>query len=350
MAELRILGPLELRGPTGNARLGGDKPRRLLGALALHAGEVVPVDRLIDLAWGDSPPRSARANLLTYLSSLRRALRPYAGLSIEARPPGYRLLGDSESLDWMRFLELADAAREVYPGDPGKAGLLLREALGLWRGPVLADVADGLTALQPRIAALAEARLSAQVLCLDADLLTGRHAEVLGELAELTRDHPLHEQLRGQHMLALYRCGRQAEALALFHQLREHLADELGVDPGPDLSRLYEAILRADPQLTQAPAVGVLDASVLIVLDSAAGRAQVRPLLPGSPGCLVLITGRSQLRGLAIREGAASVPLGPLAEPEAVTLLRRLLPGPRVDAEAGTSARSGCPPGSDWRR
>jgi len=249
VTELRILGPLELQGPTGRVGLGGDKPRRLLGALALHANKVVSADRLIDLAWGDSPPRSAHANLLTYLSSLRRALRSCAGLSIQARPPGYCLLGDSESLDWLRFLDLAGAAREVDPGDPGKAGLFLREALDLWRGPVLADVADRLTLLQPRIAALEEARLSAQVRCIEADLLAGRHAEVLGELAELTRDHPLHEQLRRQQMLALYRCGRQADALAVFHQLREHLADELGVDPGPGLGSLYEAILRADPQL-----------------------------------------------------------------------------------------------------
>jgi DNA-binding SARP family transcriptional activator len=465
VAELRILGPLELRGPTGSAGLGGDKPRRLLGALALHASEVVTADRLVDLAWGESPPRSAHANLLTYLSSLRRALRPCAGLSIEARPPGYRLLGDAQSLDWLRFLDLADAARQAHPADPGKAGLLLREALGLWRGPVLADVADRLTPLQPRIAALEEARLSAQVLCVEADLLAGRHAEVLGELAELTGGHPLHEQLRGQHMLALYRCGRPADALAVFHQLREQLRDELGVDPGPGLGRLYEAILRADPQLDHATAPGVPEAaapasgarpvmpprqlpggasaftgrrdelgrldefltgerdsvpvavisgspgvgktalalrwahrvqgrfpggtlfadlrgyapegaprtagevldgflralgvrdipagederaaafrtaldgkSVLIVLDNAASPAQVRPLLPGSPGCLVLVTSRSQLSGLAIREGAASVPLGPLAESEAVALLRRLLPGPRVDAEPGAAA------------
>jgi DNA-binding SARP family transcriptional activator len=245
-----------LTGRAGSARLGGDKPRRLLGALALHANEVVPADRLIDLAWGDSPPRSAHANLLTYLSGLRRALRSCDGLSIEARPPGYRLAADPQSLDWLRFLAVADAAREVRPADPAKAGLLLREALALWRGPVLADVADRLTLLQPRIAALEEARLSAQVLCVDADLLAGRQADLLGELAELTGDHSLHEQLRGQHMLALYRCGRQADALAVFHQLREQLRDELGVDPGPGLGRLYQAILRADPQLDYAAAPG----------------------------------------------------------------------------------------------
>ena len=249
LVELRILGPLELRGTTGSAVLGGDKPRRLLGALALHANEVLSADRLVDVVWGDSPPRSAHANLLTYLSSLRRCLRSCAGLSIEARPPGYRLLADSGSLDSIRFVALSDSAREVVAGDPRKAGLLLREALGLWRGPLLADVADKLILLQPRIAAFEEARLSAQVLCIETDLIAGRHAEVIGELAELTRDHPLHEQLRGQHMLALYRCGRQAEALAEFHQLREQLRDELGIDPGTELGRLYEAILHADSQL-----------------------------------------------------------------------------------------------------
>lgn len=254
VAELRILGPLELRRPAGGVGLGGDKPRRLLGALALHVGEVIPADRLIDIAWGDSPPRSAHANLLTYLSSLRRALRPCAGLCIEARPPGYRLLGDSGSIDWLRFLALTDASRQVFPADPGKAAVLLREALVLWRGPVLADVADRLTLPQPRIAALEEARLSAQVLCVEAEMLTGRHADIVGELAELTREHPLHERLRGQHMLALYRCGRQADALAVFHELRGQLRDELGVDPGPALGTLYEAILRADPRLDHAPA------------------------------------------------------------------------------------------------
>lgn len=288
VADLRILGPLELRGPAGSAGLGGDKPRRVLGALALRANEVVPADRLIDLAWGGSPPRSAHANLLTYLSSLRRVLRPCAGLSLEARPPGYRLLGDAGSLDWLRFLDLARAAREVDPGDPGKAGLLLREALGLWRGPVLADVADGLAPLQPRIAALEEARLSAQVRCIEADLRAGRHAEVLGELAELTRDHPLHEQLRGQHMLALYRCGRQADALAVFHQLREHLADELGVDPEPCLGRLYEAILRADPRLDHAPAP-----------DTTPSAAQARPVTPPRQRALAIRGDGGDLAGQA---------------------------------------------------
>src|SRR5262249_56034294 len=153
--------------------------------------------------------------------------------------------GDSGCVGSRGLVALSDSAREVVAGDPRKAGLLLREALGLWRGPLLADVADKLILLQPRIAAFEEARLSAQVLCIETDLIAGRHAEVIGELAELTRDHPLHEQLRGQHMLALYRCGRQAEALAEFHQLREPLRGELGREPGPEPGRLDAADLQA---------------------------------------------------------------------------------------------------------
>lgn len=254
MVVVRILGPLELGG--GGGGLGGQKPRRVLAVLALHANEVVAADRLMEAVWADDPPRSARANLLTYVSSLRRCLPAGGGLVIEARAPGYRLLAERGSLDWDVFSASAVSARRVVSRDPDRARLLLRAALGLWRGPVLADVADGLVSFAPRIAALEEARLGAQVLLMEAELRAGRAAEVVGELAELTQAHPLDERLCGLRMLALCQCGRQADGVEAYHRMRRRLREELGIDPGGELSGVFERVLRGDARLDagQAPA------------------------------------------------------------------------------------------------
>lgn len=343
---------------------------------------------------------------------------------------------------------------------PATAGKLLREALELWRGPALADVADGLPLLRPRIEALEEARLTALERRVRADLAVGRHRDLI---AELTSAYPLSEQLRAHQMVALYRGGRQADALAVFHRLRGQLDAELGIYPGPDLGRLYEAILRADPSLgsavsggaagslaaapsassalavprqlparvagftgrseplrdldaraaardqsvvitaiTGAPGVGKSALAVswahsvqaqfpdgtffanlrgydpagipaepgevlqgflralpvpadaipagdderaallrtsldrkraLIILDNAASPQQVRPLLPGSAGCAVVVTSRSRLSGLVARDGATRITLAPLPDVEAVALLRETVGSKRVEAE-----------------
>ena len=248
---LLVLGPLTLRGDAGVVRLGGAKPRRLLAALALNGGQMVSADRLIDVAWGDSPPRTARQNLHTYLWSLRRSLAAATGgrLVIQVQPPGYLLRIAPGDLDWHIFRELCSAAARCASSDPAAAGQLLHEALGLWRGPALADIADGLPLLDAWAAAMEEERLTALEQRIQADLATGWHRELTGELALLVAAYPFREQFRAHQMVALYRCGRQAEALAAFHQLREQLTDELGVDPSPKLHRLYEAMLRADAAL-----------------------------------------------------------------------------------------------------
>ena len=248
---LLVLGPLTLRGDAGVVRLGGAKPRRLLAALALNGGQMVSADRLIDVAWGDSPPRTARQNLHTYLWSLRRSLAAATGrrLVIQVQPPGYLLRIAPSDLDWHIFRELCSAAARCASSDPAAAGQLLHEALGLWRGPALADIADGLPLLDAWAAAMEEERLTALEQRIQADLATGWHRALTGELALLVAAYPFREQFRAHQMVALYRCGRQAEALAGFHQLRGQLADELGVDPSPKLNRLYEAMLRADAAL-----------------------------------------------------------------------------------------------------
>ena len=248
---LLVLGPLTLRGDAGVVRLGGAKPRRLLAALALNGGQMVSADRLIDVAWGDSPPRTARQNLHTYLWSLRRSLAAATGrrLVIQVQPPGYLLRIAPSDLDWHIFRELCSAAARCASSDPAAAGQLLHEALGLWRGPALADIADGLPLLDAWAAAMEEERLTALEQRIQADLATGWHRALTGELALLVAAYPFREQFRAHQMVALYRCGRQAEALAAFHQLRGQLTDELGVDPSPKLHRLYEAMLRADATL-----------------------------------------------------------------------------------------------------
>jgi DNA-binding SARP family transcriptional activator len=240
-----------LRGALGAVKLGGAKPRRLLAALALNTGRVISADRLIDIAWGELPPRTARQNLHTYLWSLRRSLAAAAGprLVIVERPPGYLLRAGPGALDLHRFRELCSAGRRCLPSDPVAGGTLLRQALGLWRGPALFDVADGLPQLAARLAAMEEERLTALEQRIRADLAAGRHGELVAELGELAAAYPFREQFLADQMVALYRCGRQAEALAAFHLLRERLADELGVDPSPGLSRLYVAMLRGDVTL-----------------------------------------------------------------------------------------------------
>lgn len=246
-----------LRGALGPVKLGGVKPRRLLAALALNAGRVISADRLIDLAWGELPPRTARQNLHTYLWSLRRSLAAAAGprLVILERPPGYLLRAAPGELDWHRFRDLCSAAGRCLSSDPGTGGTLLRQALGLWRGPALSDVADGLPQLAARLGAMEEERLTALEQRIQADLAAGRHGELTAELGELAAVYPFREQFLAHQMVALYRSGRQAEALAGFHLLRERLADELGVDPSPGLNRLYVAMLRADPALDWPGAV-----------------------------------------------------------------------------------------------
>ncbi len=233
--EFRILGPLEVVADGDLLPLGGARQRAVLVVLLTRPNEIVSVDRLIDQLWAGDPPRTASNTLQYYVSQLRKIL---GSDRILTRSPGYSVRVESGELDLERFERLV----ERRDADS------LRAALGLWRGPALADLAyEPFT--QVEIARLEELRLAALEERIDADLALGRHAQLVGELEALTREHPLRERLRGQLMLALYRSGRQAEALAAYQEVRRALVDELGIEPGTDLQRLEKAVLVQDPSL-----------------------------------------------------------------------------------------------------
>ncbi len=246
--ELRLLGPLEALDRGRLITLGGAKPRALLTVLLLELGRVVSVDRLVDELWGERAPQTAAHAAKVYVSQLRKALGP-GGRAIVTRPPGYLLELDPEQVDVHRFQRLADEGRAaLHDGDAGLAALVLREALSLWRGPALADFGYEPFA-QAEIARLEELRLVALEERIEADLALGRHADLAAEIEALIRSEPLRERLRGQLMLALYRSGRQAEALAAYQDARRALVDGLGIEPGPALRELEAAILRQDESL-----------------------------------------------------------------------------------------------------
>jgi len=245
--EFRILGPLEVEGAAGEIQLSGGKQRALLTLLLLNVNEVVPAGRLIDLLWADGAPAVAAKALQVHVSRLRRAL----GLEdvVQTRPGGYLLALDAESFDLLRFEKLAASGRDLLAkGDIPAATDALADALALWRGAPLAEFASEPFA-RPEIDRLEELYLGTIEARLDADLALGGHTALVGELEGLVARHPLRERLRGQLMLVLYRCGRQAEALQAYRDARRALVDELGIEPGKALQELEQAILRHDPAL-----------------------------------------------------------------------------------------------------
>ena len=232
----------------------GAKLRALLAMLALDSGRVVPTDRLIDGLWRDDPPGGVANSLQRLVSKLRKALGD--GDAVAMRPPGYVLAVEADDVDVHRFDRLVAEARDLAAGgEPEPALARFAAAEGLWRGPALADFAYDEFA-QPHIARLQEARLSVIEDRVDVELALARHRRLAGDLEVLVADHPTRERLRGQLMLALYRSGRQSDALRVFQEGRAALAEELGLDPGPELRDLETAILRQDPALAAPPAPG----------------------------------------------------------------------------------------------
>ncbi len=329
--QFRILGPVEVLVDGAAAALGAPKQRALLALLLANRRRVVPAEQLIDGLWGEDPPASALQSLQVYVHGLRRAL---GAERIETAGRGYRAVVAEQELDLDRFeraLERGRAALEASRIDDAEEEL--RHALALWRGPALADLPE--EARRPAEAErLEELRLTALELRLEAELASGRHDAVVAELETLTAEHPYRERFLEQRLLALYRCGRQAEALEVYRHARRALADELGLEPSPVLQNLEKAILRQDESLA-APAAATRSTRPLPVPPTAlVGRrlelAAVSALFRDEGARLVTLTGpggtgKTRL-GLAVahalepelRDGALFVSLAPVSSPELV--------------------------------
>lgn len=468
--DFGILGPLQVVAGERPVVLGAAKLRATLTVLLVHANQFTSLDRLVDELWEDRPPSSAAKLVPQYISQLRRSLEPdrdrrrHAGPLLETRPRGYLLHVEGDALDADRFRAMVERSRCLARRDAAQAAADgLRRALSLWRGVALADVPR-----TPSVAAAAvqleELRIAAVEDRIEAELALGRHSELVCELFALVSRYPLQERLRGQLMLALYRSGRQAEALQAYKAARQVLLEELGLEPGRGLRQLQQAILNGDPALEpagdsrrvaaaapsarvppaqlpaavadftgrgrhlrqlhqlltasqQTAAVSILaivgapgtgktalavhwahqvrhrfgdgqlyidlrgttriaalrpiqvlssllrglgvaaddvpdeldqaaalyrtllaDRRALVMLDDARDPDQLRPLVPGSPGCLVLVTSRDPLAGLVARQGARRLTLDALTPTEAKTLLARIVGDRRVQIEPTATA------------
>jgi DNA-binding SARP family transcriptional activator len=310
-AELRTAesgdGPVELDA-------GPFKQRLLLALLLCRCNSVVLVEQLIDTLWWDGPPRTAHKNIQVYISHLRKLLTADGRPSrLRYRPPGYQLVLAPAEVDALRFEDLSRAGRlALRRGDAQGAAASMRQALGLWRGPALADLQLS-PALRAEAARLDDRRLSVYEDWFEAELALGNHAEVLEQIEGVVRAHPLRERLRSHQLTALYRGGRQAEALAEYDNHRQLLAAELGLDPSPALRRLYQNILSGHPTLNApspaAPAAGSAAEMAVVLSDRlppepdaevvahAAGLPTAQPQRSGLPRAVGDFTGRQDVLG-----------------------------------------------------
>ena len=269
-----ILGATEVRSADGSVvPVGGPRVRSLLALLVLNAGQLVTAERLIDGLYGDDPPAGAANALQSQVSRLRRGLGD-AGDAVEFHAAGYRLAADPEDVDVHRFERLIEEGRRALAaGEAAGAAEFLRAALGLWRGPALADVAEAPFA-GAQAARLEELRVSAVEDRAEAELALGGHRDLVPELTELVAAHPLRKRPRGQLMRALYGSGRPAEALAVFEDARRTLAEELGADPSPELAAVHLAVLRAEPAMAATPREAPPHIGVPAQLTSFVGREE----------------------------------------------------------------------------
>lgn len=286
--EVRILGPLELGGVDGAMLPGGRRQRVVLAMLALNANRVTAVEQLVDAVWDIRPPATARAQIQICISGLRRFLaNGGCPAQISTRPPGYKLEIDNDHLDSRRFSALIDVARQhEQAGEFTQALTALKTALKLWRGPVLGDISSDL--VQRASGGLSERRVTAEIAQLRIELTLGRTAEIVPDLRALVEDHPLREEVYGHLMLALYRSGRQAEALETYRRARTVLIEEVGLEPADELRDLEQAILRRDENLHLRATPHSGDAAGV---GRDGGRFVVPSQLPGGIGDL---TGRER--------------------------------------------------------
>ncbi|WP_329082202.1 AfsR/SARP family transcriptional regulator [Streptosporangium sp. NBC_01469] len=338
-----VLGPLDVRIAGHPARVGGTKPRQLLASLLLDAGRTVGAEHLVEVLWPRRPPRSAHANIRTYVSSLRGGLGA-AGVAILARPHGYAIEVPVERLDLLLFEDLLAGARAAEDaGDAHGALGSLRAALALWRGVPLADL-PGSPLWDGRLQALAEARLAAAERLVDLGMALGRYAAAVGELRGLLAEHPFREDLWQRLILALHRSGRQAEALGAYAEIRRRLVAELGVEPGTELQRAHAAVLSGRPAhlavLAGEPATAATFHGDPVHPAVLTGEPATAAILHGDPVHPAVSTGEPATAAIlhkdlahpAVPAGGPAHPLVPAGDP--VTATTAVPPSP-----AG-----GCPP------